>query len=42
VFVQWAYTSPSVGYVASGSVTTTGFSYTNSNSGTCFWLAVGN
>jgi len=39
VFVQWAYASPDVGWVASYS--TTGFTYTNANSGLCFYFALG-
>jgi len=38
VFVQWNYAS-TVGFVPAGSITTTGFDYTNANSGPCSWFA---
>ena len=41
VFVQWNYASPDVGFVVPGSVTASGFSYSNGNSGNCFYLAIG-
>ena len=40
VFVQWAYANPDVGYV-SGTPTANGFSYTNGNSGLCYYVAYG-
>ena len=40
VFVQWNYANPDAGWVVPGSITTTGFQYQNSNSGTCDWLAI--
>lgn len=39
VFVQWNYAGPNVGWVVPGSITTTGFTYHNSNSGICDWFA---
>jgi hypothetical protein len=42
VFVQWNYASPDVGFVVPGSVTASGFSYSNGNSGACYYFAVGN
>ena len=39
VFVQWAYSGPDVGYVTG--VSTTGFTYANGNSGTCYYVAYG-
>lgn len=40
VFVQWAFSAPDVGDVASKS--TTGFTYTNGNAGLCYYFAIGN
>jgi hypothetical protein len=39
VFVQWAYANPDAGYVTG--VSTTGFTYVNGNSGTCYYVAYG-
>ena len=41
VCVQWAYSSPDVGYIVPGSVTVNGFSYTNGNAGACYYIATG-
>lgn len=42
VFVQPNFASPDVGWVVPGSVTATGFSFANGNSGSCYYFAVGN
>lgn len=39
VFVQWNYANPDAGFVVGGSITTTGFQYTNGNAGLCDWFA---
>lgn len=39
VFVQWNYATPDVGFIVPGSITTTGFQYTNGNAGLCDFLA---
>jgi hypothetical protein len=39
VFVQWYYAVPDAGWIVPGSITTTGFQYTNGNSGLCNWFA---
>jgi hypothetical protein len=41
VWVQPYYNAPDLGWVSPGSVSASGFSYTNGNSGTCFYYAVG-
>lgn len=39
VFVQWNYANPDAGFIVPGSITTTGFQYTNGNAGLCDWFA---
>jgi hypothetical protein len=40
VTVTWSYTSPNVGYIVPGSISATGFQYTNGNAGTCQYIAL--
>jgi hypothetical protein len=41
VFVQWNYNVPDVGWVVPGSLTQSGFQYTNGNAGSCYYFAIG-
>jgi hypothetical protein len=40
VTVTWNYATPDVGFIVPGSITTSGFQYTNGNAGLCNYIAV--